>query len=76
MIAAIQWMTVADVAESTQRHPQTIRAALRAYAASNGRHGLRGSQEGPNCTWRIQPADVDAWVRGEKPAARRLERAS
>lgn len=70
------WMTPAEVAGYSRRHVQTIYGALREYAASNGRRGLKGSQPDANCSWRVRREDVDSWLAGEKPASRRLGRAS
>lgn len=70
------WMTVQQVATYADHHPDYIYDALHEFEATRGRSGLRGFQRGTKTKWRIDKADVDAWVRGEKPAARRLGRAS
>jgi hypothetical protein len=71
-----QWLSPKQAGERAQRHERTVRNALHEYVSSRGKRGLRGFQEGPGCCWRIDREDVDAWVRGERPAARRLRRAS
>lgn len=49
---------------------RSIRNALHEFDRTRGKSGLRGSQRAANCTWRIHVDDLDAWVRGEKPARR------
>jgi hypothetical protein len=48
-------------AERARRHPKTVLRALR-------RGQLLGYQSGPGCGWRIFESDLEAWIRGEKPA--------
>lgn len=68
------WLSPKQAGIRAGRHERTVREALHEYQRTNGKSGLRGSQRGPNCTWRIDINDVDAWVRGEKP--KRLRSAS
>lgn len=56
--------TVSEAAVYARCHPKTILRALR-------KKELRGYQRGANCTWRIFPTDLDAWIRGESPQRRR-----
>lgn len=57
-IAPVEWMTVAEAAKHARRHDKTLLAALR-------RGELRGYQRDARCAWRIDPKDVDRWIRGE-----------
>lgn len=50
--------------ERAKRHPKTVLRALR-------KGELRGYQAGPGCGWRIFESDLDAWIRGERPARKR-----
>jgi hypothetical protein len=53
-----KWLTVKDVAEATQRHPQTVLAAAR----SGNLHGVQSN--GRNSVWRFREGCVDSWVSG------------
>jgi excisionase family DNA binding protein len=56
-------------AEYTHRHPKTVLKALR-------RGELIGYQPGgAGCAWRIYQSDLDRWVRGERPEAKKTRRA-
>lgn len=70
------WMTVQDVATYSDHHPDYVYDELHLFEATQGRKGLRGYQRDVRAKWRIHHDDVDAWVRGEQPKARRLGRAS
>jgi hypothetical protein len=66
------FLTVVEAAAHSRYHPQTLYTALREYVQTNGRSGLRGSQTASRSgRWRIRPADLEAWMAGEKPAKRR-----
>lgn len=65
------WLTVQEAATYSRRHAQTLYTALRQYRSSHGRRGLRGSQNGDNCAWRIQRVDLDAWMEGQAPTRRK-----
>jgi hypothetical protein len=65
------WVTVAEAAKHARRGEATIRRALSEYVSSRGKRGLRGHQEAANCSWRIRPADLDAWIANEPPKRRR-----
>lgn len=49
-----RWLTVAQVAERTGYHPQTVREALR-------RGQLRGSRRGHAGNWRVAEEDLQRW---------------
>lgn len=70
------WLTVQQVATYADYHPDTIYDAVHEWESTRGRRGLRGHQRAAGCKWKIHKDDVDAWVRSEKPASRRLGRAS
>lgn len=60
------WLTTRQAATYAGRNPQTVRDAL-----ADGE--LVGYQRtAPNGRWRIHIEDIDAWVRGERPARARL----
>lgn len=52
-----QWLTVQQVAERLQVHPETVREWLR-----DGR--LKGSRISRRAGWRIRPEDLSAFVEG------------
>jgi hypothetical protein len=64
-------LTVNEAAAHARRSERFVRNALHQYASSRGKHGLRGSQEGANCTWRIRRDDLDAWIDQLAPKRRR-----
>lgn len=51
------WLTVAEAAAETKRHPRTISDACRAKE-------LHGVQRAVNASWRIEDVCLDAWMRG------------
>lgn len=58
-------MTVAEAAQYTRRHKQTVFNALWRYVRTDGREGLKGGQpNGANACWSIHRDDVDAWLTG------------
>lgn len=52
------WLTAAEAARHTKRHPRTITDAARAKEL----HGVQGAR---NKSWRFNEECVDAWVAGE-----------
>ena len=52
------FLTVSQAAEQSQRHPDTIRTALRTGE-------LHGSQRIKRGSWRIEDIALAAWQRGE-----------
>ncbi|HJP80578.1 MAG TPA: hypothetical protein VJ914_40275 [Pseudonocardiaceae bacterium] len=70
------WMSVAETAAYTRRHPETVRRALREWERSKGRRGLKGAQpNGANACWSVHRDDADAWMSGALPAKSRRVRA-
>jgi hypothetical protein len=66
------WLSTAEAAVRTKRHPKTVLKALRKYEATKGREGMRGAQpNGPHSCWRVHLDDVDRWTAGEAPVRRR-----
>lgn len=57
-----RWLTVADAAEYSGCHPETVRDALRAGE-------LQGIQRSKGATWKTTTAWIDAWITGEEMAA-------
>lgn len=55
---------VSSAAQYARRHPKTVIGALR-------RGDLQGYQARAGCSWRIYQADLDAWIRGDKPKRKR-----
>lgn len=53
------YLTTAETAERTTRHPVTVRRALEAGE-------LHGGQRKPGASWRIHVDCADAWALGEK----------
>jgi excisionase family DNA binding protein len=53
-----EWLTVQESARRAKAGERTIRRAL-------ADESLRGHQKVPGGKWRIDAADLDAWVRGE-----------
>lgn len=73
------YLTRAEVAEYTRRHPYTVYRAWVAYRQSGGTRGLRGHQpSGPNGTVTFLIDDVDRWLNGEAPlsGSRKLRRSA
>jgi hypothetical protein len=64
------YLTVAQAAIYAGRNRESLYLALHEYVHSAGKRGLRGSQPGPRCSWRVLPADLEAWMAGERPAKR------
>jgi excisionase family DNA binding protein len=64
MRSELLWLTTAQAAERTARHPVTVRRALEAGEL----HGGQRVKGGP---WRIHRDCVDAWVLGEPCLHRR-----
>lgn len=60
---AKRWLTPYEVADYTQHHYQTVLHAMRSGE-------LRATQRCKRGSWRAEIADVDAWLRGERPLAR------
>ncbi len=54
-----QWLTVAQVAEKVQVHPETVREWLR-----NKR--LRGTRLSRRAGWRIRASDLEQFLAGEQ----------
>lgn len=52
------WLSTAQVAERTGRHPVTVRRALEADELHGGQPKARGS-------WRVHRDCADAWALGE-----------
>lgn len=53
-----QWLTTKEAAFAARRSVEEIQRALASEQLKGYRRGERG-------TWRIDPKDLDAWVRGE-----------
>lgn len=53
----MSWLTVAEAAKESKRHPRTVADACRAGE-------LHGSQRARNASWRIEDSCLDAWIRG------------
>lgn len=58
MTEARRWHNVAQAHDYTGRGIDRIREALRSGE-------LRGYQSGKGGRWRVETADLDAWMRGE-----------
>ncbi|MCP2168109.1 helix-turn-helix domain-containing protein [Goodfellowiella coeruleoviolacea] len=56
---------VKNAAEYAGCHPKTLLAALQSGECKGYQAKARGR-------WRVHKDDVDRWIRGEKPARRRL----
>lgn len=65
------WMTPREAAAWSRRHYQTVYDALRLYEATRHKQGLRGYRSDGG-RWSIHRDDVDAWIRGERPAHHHL----
>lgn len=60
-----EWLSASEAAIYTGRHAKTItNAARRGYLLGYQSSGVNGS-------WRFKVADLDRWMRGERPARRR-----
>lgn len=55
-------LTVTAAAKRSGYHPDTIRTAIH-------QRRLRAIRPGGNGHWRIDPDDLDAWMRGEPVSA-------
>lgn len=64
-----QWLTVQQVAERLQVHPETVREWLR-----DGR--LRGGRISRRAGWRIRPGDLSAFVEGQRRGESQIQEAS
>lgn len=58
------WLTLAEAAQYARRGQESVRLAL-----ASGE--LRGVQASKGAKWRVRTVDLDAWLMGEKPDARR-----
>lgn len=57
-----RWLTVKQVAEQLQVHPETVRGWLR-----SGR--LKGTRISRRAGWRVRPEDVQAFAEGDRDDA-------
>ena len=65
MVNSTQWLTVNQIAERLQVHPETVRRWLR-----EGR--LVGRNFGGKSGYRVSEANLDAFMSGEDPAASKI----
>jgi len=65
MVNSTQWLTVNQIAERLQVHPETVRRWLR-----EGR--LVGRNFGGKSGYRVSEANLDAFMSGEDPAESKI----
>lgn len=71
----VAYLTVAQASEYTGGiHPKTLHKALREYAATDGKRGLRGVQPGAGRRWRTRRDWIDAWLAGATRHKRKGQR--
>lgn len=64
---APEWLSIQQVMQLSGRSYSTVMRAIRD-------HRLRAYQQDWHCSWRVNIADFDAWMRGRRPEPERSTR--